>query len=493
MMVRENSWPDSIRCKTATAMLFVLAMPVGTMQGQFAPPMVSVGTAGPASRSVSAAEALHETFLTKARLEVAVSARQAQYPIDSILRVAERRADDWLGHLKRANVRGVQQDALGRLAVRAGDEAYAASQFASRLAMPGLSFDDRAFTHVVAVQAFADWHFPARLPKAEAYLASLIAMGDSAATWQFQARSALMNAYYMLGQSADVARHGVLAVNLARLIPFKARQWTVLPPYDGNPVYTMTVEALAGLPNGRASIDQLNATLRAATIPPAALVAIDSGFVTLGKVYVRGLERVIGESALVGTVGAPLAASVWLNRERQDAMTVPVNDGKIRIIEFSIYGCPGCIAKLVDLQRVKAACPNTEVVFLTQTTGYWANRFVPPSEESARLSDRFIGKMRIDFPIGIEHVPLVENEDGGMIPRDLGLNMANYPGNYPLTIAIDGRGVIRRIFLSSGREGERQMIQTVQFLEREMAKAPHRATHDVPDSNRSSGTQGITP
>jgi hypothetical protein len=418
---------------------------------------------------MTAAEVSHLTWLAGARLDAAVSYQRTDYPIDSILTAMSTNAAKWLAQLTSSPITGVQRDPAGRVGVAAGNETAAEAQFAARLATPGLSLADRAHTYMTAVHAFTNWRYPDRLPKAEAYLAKLDAMGDSAAMWQYDARSSLVYAYYMLGRSTEVAKHGMRALTLATILPFKARERTVFPQ-GGTSMYTMTIEALTGRPDGPAQISRLNAILQEATATPPELAVLDSGFVALGKHDEGILRHMRMTSALLGTSGTPLIGSLWLNRPNRDSATMRVDDGKIRLITFATYGCPGCNKTLYDLQRVKAQFPKLETVWMTYTVGAWANRQVPPAEEAAHLTERFLTRMKIDFPIGIEYVPMVPNEDGGMSARDRGQNVAHYSvTGLTLTIALDGRGIVRRIFIQHGREGEVQLIRTVQFLEREAA------------------------
>jgi hypothetical protein len=376
----------------------------------------------------------------------------------------------WLAKLRAQPIRGIQLDPSGHVGVAAGQEAYAKSQIAVRLATPHLPFSDKAFTLLTAVDAFSDVYAPDRIPVAEAYLTQLDALGDSAATWQFEARRGLLWTFYLMGRSADVARHGMRAIELLTAMPFTDRR--LLFEHVEERVYSPTVEALTGQPSARQAIEQLNAMVRAAARPTPTLLAVDADYAYLGSAYQRSAEEMIGGNAKLGSAAAPLIAHRWLNRTSGDSATMSLNDGKIRLVEVAHTGCVPCVYELHALQRMHTRFPQIEPVLLTWTFGYWGNRLIEPAEEVRHLTDYFVTNTKITYPVGIWSGKKVPNEDGGNTPEE-SPNLKDYPiFGKPMLWVIDGRGIIRRVFTGYDREIETQIVRTVEFLLAEAATTP---------------------
>jgi len=417
---------------------------------------------------LSAGEVGQHVRFTNMRIDDSVAFSQRTYPIERLLAQKTSAAAQWLAELRTRPIKGIQLDAASVVSVNAGDEALARAQIAERLATPGLSMADRAFTHLTAVQAFADVHYPARLATAEDYAKRLDALGDSAATWRFLAHRALANVHYLLGHSADVIRHGTQAVKLVSKMPFYDRQEMYI---FGADLYTEMVTALAPLPDGKARVADINAGLRAATAVPAENVALDTSFIGFGKAYEQNMTTMIAGNALLGTKAVPFVANYWVNRPSRDSATLYVDDGKIRLVDLGGYRCKGCMIAMPGLQRLQERFPTVEIVSFVFTYGGWANRLVEPTEEADSIAKHFTTRMKLTYPIGIWKSSKAMNEDGGMTPVDAGgPNMRNYPTLLsPTVYAIDGKGIIRGIFFGCSREMEEKMAHMLEFLTHEAA------------------------
>jgi hypothetical protein len=441
---------------------------------QLLPPPVIGATPSIAARethfpTVSAAEAEYHVDLQEVKLNRAVAFEQAHYPIDSMRAVVADAGARWLARVRMAPVRGMQLDAAGRVGVAAGDDAYAQAQITARLKASPLSFDDSAFTYLTAVRAFANGRTPEQLRIAEEHMRGLDVLGNRAAYWRFQARTALLEAYYLLGRSSDVITHGASAIRILPVMPFSDR--SLMFPY-GEDVYAATLDALAGQPGGRARIDSLIAILQRSTVPAASLVALDSAYDWKGREYQMILSAWTSIGTKLGTAGAPLVSNYWLNRPASDSATVPVNDGTIRILEFGSYSCPPCLLALYGIQRLQQRFPQIQSVYVTSTLGWWGNRSMEPDEEAQRLKELFLEKMRLTVPISIWKGRKVQNVDGGMTPADEGPNFVHYPqGAKPTIWVLDGSGMIRHVFFGYSREKEEQLARVIQFLLRESVSA----------------------
>jgi hypothetical protein len=359
----------------------------------------------------------------------------------------------------------MQLDPMVLVAVYAGRLDEANALVAKRLATPGLSFEQKAYTYMAAVQSFLEPRTSTLLPTAERYLQALDAMGDSAAYWQFRARVPLVQIYYGMGQSRLVAQHGSRAIVLSGIMRYQDRV-VMFPDAPVDPLYLITMEAVSGQSGGRARVEELNAVLKAAatTVPPG-----DATYREIRGLYERKLAEYLKTGAMLGKPAQPLIASYWINRASSDSATLLLNDGKIRLVEVSDHGCAPCIGAMYGMQRVQKRYPNIEPVFTTVTFGYWGNRFVEPDEETTLLIDYFRTTLKdVRFPIGILKRTKVHNEEGGWAPGSSGINYDNYPGIVKPTIwLVDGKGVVRNVFSGFGHDVEEQMARSIAFLQQE--------------------------
>jgi hypothetical protein len=418
-------------------------------------------------RPITATEAAFHVGLKEYALDAAVALRNPHYPVDSIRSVVSTTATQWLQQLAANPVRGIQLDPSAKVGVSAGRESYAKAQIEERLATRGLSFNDKAFAFLTAVRAFSSLHLAEQLPIAEQYLTRLDAMGDSAASWQFEARLALIQSYYLLGRSKDIARLGTRAVTLLTIMPYANRSLEFQPTDDI--IYGATVEALAGEPDGAAKIARMSTEFLAAAVPSPAMIALDSAYDSwLGHWFQSKARRWVQGNARLGTQGAPVTSNYWVNRPTSDSATIPVNDGKIRVLEVATFGCVPCIAALQGIQRLQDRFPQIQTMMLTWTYGYWGNRLVETDTEAAKLTDFFLNDAKVRIPVAIWKGKKVMNIDGGMTPENYGPNVEHYPlFAKPMLWVLDGHGTIRRIITGYSRDIEVQLASTVQFLLRE--------------------------
>jgi len=430
-------------------------------------PVIETRSSGKYSRPVLALEAAKQVDFEVAGMFAKLSIRQDHYPIDSILKEWRASAATWQTQVPKNSVRGMQIPASGTVGLQSGDDRYASEEFARRLATPNLSFEDKAFTLQTAVQAFTNqWH-PERLGMAEQYMHTLDALGDSAAVWRFIAHSALANTYYVLGRSQDVARHGKTAIALLPVMPYHERYLA----YLGNELYAITVDALAGMPQGRAAIESLDTAYLAGTVITPGLVAFDSTYAIIADGNRRSAHNAIVGNAKLGTPAAPLVAHYWVNRGSHDSTTVVMNDGKIRLIEMAHTGCGPCVKELYALQQIHEHYPAIETMLMTWTFGQWGDRVVDRDEEIAHLVQYFVTDTKITYPVGIWAGVRIPNREGGTSVQE-NANFANYPlTGKPMLWVIDGHGIIRRMFTGYGPDMKLQIERTIDFLQHE-AGAP---------------------
>jgi hypothetical protein len=432
-------------------------------------PVVPISPTGRSAIPISAAEAAAHAQLKWMELQTkAASYRSEHYPIDSMRTAAATNGAQWLRHAQRHPIVGMQLDPSGRVGVMAEHEDYAHAQIKARLATPGISLADKGYALRSAVYAFANVYTPERLPIAERYVEQLEHLGNQTCEWQYDAHAWMLWTYYLLGRSTEVVRHGTKALECLAHIPFSNRG--IFYRQITEQVYSPTVEALAGQPNGRSRIARLNALLDAAAIPSAAVVAADSDYAYMGTTYQVKAKQIIQANEKLGTPATPLVAHHWLNRSSADTGAFAVNNGKIRIIEMATVFCAPCVHALQGLERLRKRYPDVEPVMLTFTFGHWGNRLVEPEEEVQKLSAYFIGDQKITFPIGIWAGKKIKDPDGGMVPQE-SPSLTDYPTfGKPMLWVVDGKGIIRRVFTGYDREIDRQIVRTVEFLRQESAQ-----------------------
>jgi len=438
------------------------AIPVGA---QVTVPDVPITAAGVSTGSVTPAQTLMYIAVAQTRIEKALSFRSAHYPKDSMEAALTLASKRWLDTITAHPVRGMQLDPAGGVGAAAGEDAYAAKQIDARLATAGLSFNDKAFAYLTGVMAFASASHPDRLPKAVAYLAGLDKLGVAAAPWQFEARRALADVYYRLGRSPELVQYGSQAMQLVAVMPFYDRD--MMYSHSGD-LYMHTMEALAGQPNGRTRIAKLNETLRAALVPPPALLAEDSAYTMIGMFYTQNMQTKFEASERLGTRGDPLVSNYWINRATRDSATVPVTDGRIRVIEGGSMGCEACVLGFYRLQELHTRFPGIEPVVFIATGGSWANRLVEADEETTHLNDFFVNTVKATYPIAIWKSKKAVNEDGGTTPESDGPMFQRYPRfSVPTVWVLDGHGIVRQVYLGINRDTEEKIAETIQFLQRE--------------------------
>jgi hypothetical protein len=391
------------------------------------------------------------------------------YPKDSMLAVTSARAQRVMAGFTAARVQGFQRDAYSQIAVIAGDLSTAQRLIAARLAAPGLSDAERASALQRAVVAFAIAEHPERIVIAEQYMAQLDALGSRAALARHSAHVALVAAYYYLGRSTEVVRHGTAALRLVGAIPYLQRKNAFYG--EGSFLYGTVIDALSGQAGGDTVIRNLNTQLLAWTAAPAELLASDSTYRWDVEASRGGMQQLVSMSERIGRHGNALFAHYWVNRTAtRDSQSVAVNDGKIRVIELGSFTCGSCMAAVSGLERLHEQYPTVEFNFLTSTIGVWGNRTVESREEADRLAEHFLTVKHITFPIGIALCPRVPTDDGGSqtILTSPMWRADEYPQiSKPTIYVLDGRGVIRRVITSYNRDIEKTLAGILDFLQKE--------------------------
>jgi hypothetical protein len=429
--------------------------------------------------SVSATQAAAYVAMRAARLQAALPLLGGVDPKDTLRTIVTESAMQWRTRLEAKDTRGIQQDFYSRLLLEANHPELAQQQLAARLATPGLSLADKAYTYFAGVVLFANAEYPERLPIAEQYLVALDALGGHVAARQFMAHRQLAGVYYALGRSTDVVRHGTHAITLVSAMEFIDREMMYKDPR----FYSEIIDALAAQPNSRAQMSVLNAALENAAVPSAPLIAQDSNFYWKGTGYRAMLQEMENAGMRVGTPAQAIEGNYWVNLPRSDPFTMSVTDGTIHVLEVGHYSCGPCIAALGTLQRLQDRFPTARMVYATTTEGSWGYRLAEPAEETPHLVEFYTKQLKLRFPISIWQGPLQRNVDGGMTPDPSGgPNFTHYQlVSKPTIYVIDGRGIIRRVFVGGiTPDREAQLATLITFLQREAATPSTASTPSAP-------------
>jgi hypothetical protein len=300
-----------------------------------------------------------------------------------------------------------------------------------------------------------------------------------------------MGSYYGVGQANDLIRTGEEAMQLVARMPFPERA-VFFVEFRGKEPFFKLCEALSGQKDGQARIAQVAATVQAAAVPPAAIVAIDTGFVTIGGIWGEGVRLQIATMKRLGTTADPIVSNYWLNMPSRDSQTIALNAGKIHVFQISTRDCPACIAQNFQMQQVHDAMPDVGVMFVTHTLGYWSNRLVTPDEEADRLGEYYLKDAKLTYPIAIWKPKIVINpEDGGKVNDSNGPNEANYPyASKPVIWMVDGNGIIRKVYNGMTSAGE--IIESLKYLQAEAARVgvTKRVAGNPPEPAGSAGSAG---
>jgi len=380
------------------------------------------------------------------------------------------RAAQWVQALRQTTSRGIQLDAAGEVSVAAGDLALARKQFAERLASPKLSTEDRGYTLVLAVSVFGqDPRDTMRMRIAHEYLATLDALSDSSIIFKYRAYATLGQNYFEADQSQEGIAHLLHAYSLLPRVPFdRIGPFGPVNPFDP---FVPLANMLAGRPNGRAQIDSLGRWVQKYIDASPALVAKDSANYWRGRFNRDAFNNTLSLVAHLGTESPPITGHVWWNTatpttpssDDSAARVLPLNDGKIRIIEFGDNRCGACMATLPKIDKLRKEMPsNVEVWYVTFGFGTWGADSVNRTQEADLMRRYYLEHRKLGLSIAVWLGNRVDDINGGTYPqphptfRSLGLL------GRPWILITDGRGHVRQLNMGYREEHVRRMIRLLE-------------------------------
>jgi thiol-disulfide isomerase/thioredoxin len=399
--------------------------------------------------------------------------REGEYVLgvlrDQIDTGAARRARTWATSMQDRTVSGIQMDAMGILSVAAGYDDVARREFEARLSDTHLSVLDRAYTSLMAVEAFgANARRHDRMPVALEYLARLDALPKESRRQQFRAHASIAEAYYGAGDSPSVIAHLQHALALIPDIPFEERQWGLVI----KPAFLMLADALSGTPNGRHKIDSLATWMRQYTIASPAILAKGTLMAGCAQMAANDFKRMTTLTDHLGRLAPVITAQYWINTQppptadpaTPGARIKRLDDGKIRVLELGHYGCPGCLAALPKLERIRKAVPNNvEVWFVSDETQVWGSQLVTAAEKARLLEQFYVNDKGYGLPIAVWIGPRAPDVDGGNVHQPSPVVQAYDLFATPTFVVTDGRGIVRHIGIGSA-DSEARLKRTVDYL-----------------------------
>ena len=260
-----------------------------------------------------------------------------------------------------------------------------------------------------------------------------------------------MNGYYR-GDDIDdgIIKHSTWLINTAKA--FTPEQRTRYGATIVNAHINMA-EALAG----RGHIDRARALLAEAK----------SGWTEVRSVE-RMLDPVIARYALVGTVGAPIAAPRWLNAPPNTTMPMT---GAVTLLEFTAHWCGPCKESYPGVKRLlaKYGPQGFRVVLATELYGYFGTERPLTAEAEFDRDRDYFAHEGLTVPIAVaepRQVP-VRGADGNYAARPSSNDTAYEVGGIPQIHIIDRQGRIRLIMVGYDDANEKFLAQLIEQLLKE--------------------------
>jgi hypothetical protein len=117
------------------------------------------------------------------------------------------------------------------------------------------------------------------------------------------------------------------------------------------------------------------------------------------------------------------------------------------------------------MERIrKAAPPNVEVWYVTQTEGSWGLTAYAPDEEAQHLRHYYVERKHYGMPIALWAGPRDSTQDFGSVPRENPSSTAYPIQMTPTFVVVDGRGIIRHISVGYSEDIEKLLSADIQYL-----------------------------
>jgi len=414
--------------------------------------------------------------------------------------VIKERAKVWVASLPKGLVTGLQIDPMGQLYVAIGQDSIARRLFAQRLSTPKLSVDDRAFTLFAAITAFLGrsslysapdpFIDPVHVRIAQEYLTQLDALPEIASRRKFDAHVLMGSAYYWMGDGPNAAIHLKRALSLVPSLVFDER-------LDACDAYRMLADVISAQPKGRETIDSVTKWLRPYYAATPEMIAADPTAKYMGERSEFIFNQAVQVTDFLGRSAPAMTGHYFWNTSKPatpstadtSARVIPVNDGKIRVIEFGHRGCTACMLALPKLDRARKTAPqNVDYLYVTHGDDSWGGKECKTTAECAEhYREYYVEQRKLGLPIAIWFGAREADVDGGT-QQKVSPTFAAVPMNaVPMFMVTDGRGIVRHISI-----GYSQLLsRTVKYLQAESAhNAAVGTASAAPSSDASAPSHG---
>ncbi|NJD11890.1 MAG: TlpA family protein disulfide reductase [Gemmatimonadetes bacterium] len=380
------------------------------------------------------------------RTRQVTEARAAQRPVNgaALLAEARRLAAECGAKFTIETTPSAQLTALAGLYSYAGDTARVRLTIARALQAPDLGPRQHGDVVLLALaQALATGDaFAGINAAAEAFVAELDALPDSLLDLKIRAHQTALGRYGYADIDDGIRLHALALLALGRQAG------------AGGPGRGPMVQAYADLARAAADFLLPDSALRVlANAERELAVPLDS---------IPALADARGRYALVGTPAAAITGELWLNPDGA-AATVPVADGKVRLIQFTAHWCAPCRNSYPGMRRVaqRFAGQPVEVLFVTELYGSFEGR--PATEAEELAADRvYYAQQQIPFRIAVNRLPQAAPGTPG--PRIPPLNQQYRVGGIPQIMVVDQHGVIRQVVVGWDRGNEQRLGSFIESL-----------------------------
>jgi thiol-disulfide isomerase/thioredoxin len=380
--------------------------------------------------------------------------RAAGQPIDRV-KVEQEATDLAARYADRYSVDKMAPDdlvPLARLCQAAKQPARAQQALARRLALPGITDDQKADTLAAGVEicmgrATAD----EGVKQAETFAAELDTI-RGAGRQQIQVHSRLGTYYRAADVDDRILQHGSKVIALARALSAaeRAALGTTLAA-----AYTNVAEVYGGREQSDRAVAILEQALTEVRSVPGARSVI---------------EPTLARYRLVGTAAAPIEAAHWFNAPAATSMVHL--KGTVTLVEFTAHWCTWCRRTYPSIVRLheRWAGKGLQVVFATELYGFFGEPRALTAEQELEADRRyFLEEHRLPFKIAIENQRKpVPGQSAAPNPNEDRYKV----GGIPQIVVVDKAGKIRAILIGSDPAYEARLNDMVERLLAEKGARP---------------------
>jgi len=373
---------------------------------------------------------------------------------DSLNTALDSLVRHWLAGLSATRVERWQRMPQALLYEHIAQDSAMQSRVEALLATPGISVPERAWIYATIIHAMLVSNEelpPTRLAIAQAYIARLAALPRAEALRAYFATLDVAAKYYAaVDRRQDALNAGMRAYALLA----QADDETRIALAQGDLILTLG-SILCTQPNGRVVIDSMMSVITHALDPSPAALARDTALRTLSQLAHVTFEYSVGKLiSYMGRPAAPFIAKYWYNQPTPatPAPSIPearvkrLDDGTIHVIGMGFLGCPGCHGAMEALQHLAPTFPRgVEVAYYVFTSGWWNGVEIEPAREVEILRRYYLEHRKYTFPIAI----WAGNGDGDSNSGPM-VNAYGIRG-FPTFLVVDGKGIVRSVFMGFGR------------------------------------------